>query len=403
VFIMGVSQGGVLFSVVQTGTGARWGRPIKRIAESFGLFLPFAYVALVFFLLFGLKLYPWHPGTIVAGGPVDLHPHSAQAISTKPLWLSPGFFMGRQILGVGLLLLLDIIYLRASFGPDLAFATKHFKAKDPSFQPPALWGLLGNSAGDPEAAVAKGLKTQMALMPLIGITYALVFSMVAFDLVMSLSPWWYSNMFGAWFFMSSFWIGLATLGVVSLLSRDWLGIGHLVTTKITHDLGKLVFAFTMFWAYTLFSQILPIWYAQMPEETDYLLVRMTLPEWSWLSRVVAVMCFLMPFTVLVSRGIKKMKWPFIGILSVILIGVFLERTLLVMPSVWYEPTFPWAQFFGVSLPIFFGFVGAFTLVVSRVLASVPPIVVSDPNLEPHPWDVHVHAWDGDAAQGHPAK
>jgi len=122
---------------------------------------------------------------------------------------------------------------------------------------------------------------------------------------------------------------------------------------------------------------------------------MTLPEWTWLSQTVAVMCFLMPFTVLVSRGIKKMKWPLVAILGVVLMGVFLERTLLVMPSIWMEDYFPIGLFLLVSLPIFAGFVGGFVFVTAKVLASVPPIPVSDPELGAHPWDVHVHAYEGD--------
>lgn len=392
VFILGVSQGGVLFSVILTGTEGRWGRSLKRIGEVFGLFLPIGYLALVLFLIGGLKLYPWHHDTMVAGGPVDLAPHTALALDVKAWWLSPGFFILRQLGAFALLIGLDLLYLRGSFGPDLTLAAKHLKAKDPSWQAPGWWSLLG--AG---ATVEAGQRMQNRLFVPIGMTYAFVFSFASFDLIMSLAPWWYANMFGAWFFASSFWIGLAALGITGLLSRDWLGIRHLVTPNVTHDLGKLTLAFTMFWAYTLFAQLLPIWYGNMPEETDFLLIRLTLPEWAWLSRTVGVLCFLMPFTVLVSRGIKKMKWPFISILSVILIGVFLERTMLVMPSVWFEARFPWEMFLLVSVPIWLGFLGGFTLLVSRVLAAVPPVPVSDPFLQPHPWDVHVHAWEGEAA------
>lgn len=395
VFIMGIAQGGVIFSVIMTGVHARWGRPLKRIAESFGLFLPFAYLALVLLMVFGLKVYPWHHATWAPGGAVALEPHSGLAISTKSWWLTPGFFAIRQIATVGLLFVLDFLYLRGSFGPDLVMAAQHLKAKDASWKAPGWWALLGYKEGALSSAVAKGKSTQGIFFPFIGITYAVVFSMVAFDMVMSLAPWWYSNMFGAWFFASSFWISLAALGIAALLTRDWLGIRHLITSAVTHDLGKLTLAFCMFWAYTLFAQILPIWYGNMPEETDFLLIRMTLPEWQGLSWMVAVMCFLMPFTVLVSRGIKKMKWPYMAILTVILTGMFLERTLLVMPSVWTEDYFPFMLFFLVSVPVGLGFVGAFVLVVSRVLASVPPIVVSDPELGAHPWDVHVHAYEGD--------
>ena len=91
-------------------------------------------------------------------------------------------------------------------------------------------------------------------------------------------------MFPAWIWMSSVWLAFATLGLVAMFTRDWLGLKGIVTTDVTHDLGKLLLAFCMFWAYTAYAQILPIWYANMPEETDYLLVRIMLPAWGWLAQ-----------------------------------------------------------------------------------------------------------------------
>ena len=135
----------------------------------------------------------------------------------------------------------------------------------------------------------------------------------------------------------------------------------------------------------------------MPEETDYLLVRMYLPEWSWLAKTVAVCCFIAPFTILLSRGIKKMRWPFAGICTLIMVGIFLERSLLVMPSVYFEDTFPLANFLIVNVGVFIGMLGLLTTIIGRVLASTPSITITDPLIEPHPWDVHVHSLD---ATGH---
>ena len=130
----------------------------------------------------------------------------------------------------------------------------------------------------------------------------------------------------------------------------------------------------------------------MPEETDFLLVRMYLPEWSWLAQTVGMTCFVAPFTILMSRGIKKMRWPFAGLCALIMIGVFLERTLLVLPSVHYgDPRTPMVIF--VCIGTWLGFMGLFVQVVSRALVAVPPLVVSDPHLDTHPWDVHIHALD----------
>lgn len=388
-YTLAISQGGVLFSVIQTATWGRWGRPLKRVAESFGFFLPVAWLLLVVFLIFGLKIYSWNPHTAVEGGPVALEPHSPTVYAAKPFWLSPNFFRLRLALGVGFLILLDFAYLRAAMRPDLHAAIARLGAKAPSW-----WtSFVGAPTGDLKAAVEASQNTQTRLFGFIAVTYALVMSMVAFDTLMSLSPWWASNMFGAWVFVSSYWMSVAMLGAVTMLGRDWLGLKNIVKPKHTHDLGKIMLAGTMFWAYTTFAQLLPIWYTDMPEETDYLLVRLFLPEWTWLSQLVAVTCFVAPFTILLSRGVKKMRWPFLGICSLILVGLFFERTLLVQPSIFHgDPRFH-PVFWFTCIGTWLGFLGLWIQVVGRALASIPPVVVTDPHFEDHPWDVHVHALD----------
>jgi hypothetical protein len=393
VFTLSMAQGGVIFSVVGTLTWAHWSRPLKRIAESFAFYLPFGYAALLFFLALGHNLYPWSPNTFVEGGPVEIHPHGpAVLFAAKPIWLSMPFFIGRQALGLLALFALDFVYLKFSLGPDMLKAKQRLGDKAPGW-----WSTFIGGQTDLNAAVAQGQAMQTNIAPFVAVGYALMFSLVAFDLIMSLHPWWYSNIFGGWFFSNSIWQTLAMIGVVAMFSRDWLGLGKFIKPKTTHDLGMMLLAFTMAYAYMLFAQILPIWYANMPEETDFLMVRMLLPEWGWMSRVVAVLCFLMPFTILLSRGIKKMRWPFAAICTVILVGVFFDRTLLVMPSVFKGSTFPIDLFLGTSIPVWLGFVGLFITVVSQVLARIPPLVVSDPRVEAHPWDVHVHSDDAHAA------
>ncbi|MBX2796122.1 MAG: hypothetical protein KTR31_00595 [Myxococcales bacterium] len=387
VYTLAIAQGGVVFAILMTGTWAQWGRPVKRIAETFGYYLPVGWVMLLIFLLFGLKIYAWHPQTILSTGPVSLAPHSAEAVASKELWLSPGFFVVRQLTFLLGLILLDALYLHASLKPDLVMAKGRLGAKAP-----AWWDRITGGSTDVATAVRESLQTQRFLTPLIGIAFALVFSFLAFDLIMSLSPWWFSNMFGGWTGVSSFWLALAVIGLVSMLGKDFLRLDGWIKSNVTHDIGKLMLAGCMFWAYTAFAQILPIWYTDMPEETDFLLIRMRLPEWEWLAQVVGVTCFIAPFTILLSRGIKKMRWPFAGICVLIMCGLFFERSLLVLPSIWFDD-FPRADLIFVSVGVWLGFLGLFTQVVGRALCSVPPLVVSDPYLEDHPWDVHVHSLD----------
>jgi len=388
IYLMAIAQGGVIFAVILSGTWANWGRPIKRIAEVLGLFMIPAYILLLIFLVGGTGIYVWHPSTIIEGGQVALGTHSPEAIATKEFWLNPLFFMARQAVAVGILLVLDLIYIRASLRPDMMLAKARLGNKAP-----AWWDTVIGGKTNLEEEIKNSQWLMEALVPVIAMGYALIFSLVAFDLVMSLSPWWYSNMFGGWMFASSVWLSLCVTGFVAMVTLDWLGLRKFIKPAVTHDLGKLMLAFCMFWAYTGFAQLLPIYYADMPEETDFLLVRLFLPQWAWLAKVVAVMCFIAPFTVLLSRGIKKMRWPFAGICFFIMCGLFMERSLLVFPSIYFGDHFPFMDFLFVNITMFIGFLGLLTAFVGRVLTQVPPLVLTDPQLGTHPWDVHVHSLD----------
>lgn len=391
----GVAQGGVLFSSIQTAIQGRWGRPLKRIAESFGLALPILYVLYVAFLLLGIKVFPWHPHTIT-GEPVALAPHSPTVFHAKEWWLDPTVFTVRHIVVLGAFVLLDLVYLRASLKPDLIAAAQSGGAT------PGWWRWITGGETDVAKAAAAGAHTQKRLAPVIALCYALVMSMVAFDLIMSLDPWWVSNMFGGWIFMSTLWMTLNFLGAFTLIGRDWLGLGSWVTTSTTHDLGRFILALCMFWAYTLYAQILPIYYTDVPEETGFLMVRLMLPQWNPLSKIVAILCFVAPFTILLSRGLKKMRWPFVAVNFLILFGLFLERSLLVLPSVWFGETVPWGMLFLVNLGLVAGTFGIVVLVAVRALSRMPALPVTDAFLETHPWDQHVHGLDGHGAHGHGA-
>ena len=102
-YTLAIAQGGVMFSVILSGTWGRWGRPVKRIGEAFAFYLPVGYLMLIVFLILGLKIYAWHPNNVL-GVEVDLAPHSAEAIPSKEFWLSPLSFVARQILALGLLI-----------------------------------------------------------------------------------------------------------------------------------------------------------------------------------------------------------------------------------------------------------------------------------------------------------
>lgn len=394
VWALGVCQGAFMFSIIMTATWGRWGRPLKRIAEAFFFVMPILYIVLIIFVFAGVGIYKWHPEPFAPIEHISLEPHNPGAWRSKPIWLTPMFFAGRQILAFGFLILLDFLYLRASLGPDMLMAKARLG------DVPGWWSSFMGTESDLQKAVDQGQNFQNRIYVPLAMSYALIYSLMAFDLIMSLEPWWYTNMFGGWVFVSCVWTGLCAIGLTAMLSRDWLHLGGFIRSKVTHDLGKLMLAACMFWAYTLFAQLLPIWYSNMPEETQFFLVRLggeggNLPAWTWMAQTVAILCFVTPFTILLSRGIKKMRWPFAAICSLILFGIFMERSLLVMPQVYpnVSDVFPMMDFIMVNVLVWLGFAGLVILVVSNVLARIPPLVISDPYLPEHPWDQHVHSLD----------
>jgi len=251
---------------------------------------------------------------------------------------------------------------------------------------PKFWGQYTDGWQGAEAEIERSTKSQARLGPVIAIAYAFVFSMIAVDIEMSLAPHWFANMFPAWYFASCFWSGLLGIGVVSLGARKWLGATNVFNRHTYHDLGKLCLAFCMFWGYTTFATYLAIWYGNMTEEIGFFLLRTELEPWATVSKAVLLLCFFMPFAMFASRGLKKIPAAFLTAATVALVGIWLCRYIVVMPSVWMESTLPLGI---IEIGMTMGFLGSFILVVFGFLSRVPPIAHTDPFMHPDPDHVHV--------------
>lgn len=367
----GMAQGAFMLTVAMSLVGARWGRSLKRFAEALGVAFPVMYaLLLVFFLVGGLDIYPW------------MH---EQMPAHKDIYLQPGFFVMRQAVGLGLLIVLSMMFIRNSLRADVGALASKLGDKAP-----ALWSrFTGGWQGD-EAEAKACLERQVNLSPFIALTYAMTFAVMAVDLEMSLAPHWFANMFPAWYSASAFWSGLVGIAILSLTTRKWLGVDQWVTPKVYHDLGKLTFGFTMFWGYTAFAQYLAIWYGNMTEEIGFILLRTELQPWESLYYVVVGLCFLVPFTTLLSRGLKKLPNAYLAITTLIAVGIFLERFWVVMPSVQHEADLVTPLIITAGMGV--GFLGLFALVTTWYLANTPVLPVQDPFLgpDPRPEFVHVH-------------
>jgi hypothetical protein len=147
---------------------------------------------------------------------------------------------------------------------------------------------------------------------------------------MSIDAHWYSTMFSVYNFAISFVTGLSVMMII-LQYLKIKGKMTLVSDEVTHDLGKFIFAFCVFWAYIFLSQWLLIWYTNLPEETVYFAARLQ-GDFRPLFFINLFMCFVAPFLVLMMRNAKRSPVVLIIAASIILIGHWVDMYLLIMPG-----------------------------------------------------------------------
>ncbi|OLC01812.1 MAG: hypothetical protein AUH45_10355 [Gemmatimonadetes bacterium 13_1_40CM_69_22] len=292
-FWTGLAQGLVVFAATQKLAKGHWSGLLIRFAESAAAFLV---VALVLFLGLALGrayIFSWlHEPRPDIGG-----------------WLTSRFFFPRTGLILAALVWLSWRFVRHDIAPDV----RELADGRPADR------LEGRDRIAREAA-----------MLIVG--YAFGYSLLAFDLMMSLAHKWVSNLFGAFYFMGSFLAALMLLAVLAVTLRRRMGLAQLISPKQLHDLGKLCFGFTVFWAYLMWAQFLVIWYGNLPEETYFIFYRLIGP-WRPVGVWVFLLVFVIPFVGLL--GVRPKKYPptFLAFALVSLAGIWLERYLEIVPSI----------------------------------------------------------------------
>ena len=240
-------------------------------------------------------------------------------------------------------------------------------------------GFSRRLIADWQGAVQEGLSSQRSqdrLAPALLIAYAWVFSLVAFDFVMALDPHWFSTLMGAYYFVGNLFMGIAFVTIVTVWGRDRLGLQDYIGPQQLHDIGKLLFGFSILWAYMVWSQYLVIWYGDLPEETEFVYHRMY-GAWAPVTWAVITLAFVAPFTVLLSRAVKTHSGGLTAIAVVALLGMWLERFLLVSPSLWHGDGVPLGI---VEILVTVGVLGLFASCYATFLETFPILPVSDPRL-----------------------
>ena len=180
-------------------------------------------------------------------------------------------------------------------------------------------------------------------------------------------------------FIGNIYIGWACLGLLTiLLVKSSKSFAETISTAQLWDTGKLTFGFCMIWGYFFFSQFLPQWYGNLPEETQWMILRTREFPWKGLGWLTFFMCFVIPFVLLISEDIKRAPKFLVPVLLCILCGVWLEKFMIIMPELSPDRipySFPEIV---LQLALFLGFASIYVLCLRWFLSRFPFLPVSHP-------------------------
>ena len=372
-FFTSISMGGVLFGVACWVVKAKWNWPMRRISQSFAAFLPISFVLLLPMVLFLREDYfPW----------IDMMATDV-LVAKKQAYLNIPFLIARNVAGVAMLFGLAVYFVYLAVRPDMGIA----KDSEEEDEQRRGWRekLMQDWRGQEQEEV-HSYHRMTTMAPLIVIVYAVVMTILVYDWVMTLEPHWYSTMLGPWFFMGAFWGGIAATALWSMYLRtQHKDFKNLIGIQQRHDLGKLVFAFTVFWGYLFFGQYIVIWYGKLPWEQAWI-VRRSGEVWGGYSLMTISMCFFIPFVGLLGRK-PKMKPALLSLFtSIILVGLWLERYGILAPSLHHEgdPIFTiWQPLIGLM------FLGLYLGAVRWFLTTFPAMQLWQPMVDPETLEAEI--------------
>jgi hypothetical protein len=346
-FLYWASLGGgaLIWSVIQRVARTAWSAPVNRLGHATLGLVAFVTVMLGA-LYFGRQYYlTWLRG----GAP------PAGGVGDRGVWLNVPSVYARDLGSMVVLLILAAAYVGTYRASDRAAAPVETA---------------------PEARRRKADRRLSSLGVILCAWFAITFTLIAFDQIMSLAPAWFSALFGAYFFAGALYEGIAALIIMALLLRRWLGIGGMIGTQQLQDLGNLMLAFAMIMTYFFFSQALVIWYGNLPLETSFVLPRIHYQPWQMLCWIIVWTAYLGTFSLLVIREMKENPRTLFAVAAFVLASMWLERYLLVIPSLQAKP--------GISpvlaLLISLGFGGVFVATAAAFLARCPAVSELDRRL-----------------------
>lgn len=356
-FFMGLAAGGCMIPVIFQIVRAVWSPPVFRIAQANSAFLPYAFILFLSTYFGRHYLFPW------ANSPMP----------GREWWMEPDFVYLRFAVLLGFLFYFIHRFVKMTLRGDIGLAQELSKSKT-RWQGWPYTYIANNWKGSAEEI--KVLQPKLSFnAPLLILIYVVVYSLFSFEMIMGMDNVWYSNMFGGFMFIGNIYLGWAALAFTVIIlkesNRDYASI---VTPQQLWDVGKLMLGFAVLWVYMFFSQFLPQWYGNLPEETQWMILRTREYPWKGLGWFTLSFGFILPFIFLLSRDIKKAPPVFATVCLITFIGIWCEKYLIVMPQL--SPS--GIPFSFLEVGIFFGFLGAYVLSITGFLSKYPFVPLSHP-------------------------
>lgn len=327
--------GGLFFAAIQHITKAGWSSSIRRYSEAMTAFIPYILVGGLILLLGAKSLFPWTHEDVI---------NSSSLIKAKTAYLNIPFLAVRIIV--------------------CALGWFAFK-----------WFIVGNSTSQDQSGDSQLTLKNVSLSIAFIVFFALSFSFFSVDLLMSLLPTWYSTIFGIYCFAGLFQATFAVLALTIIFMKRAGFVKGYITVEHLHDIVKFMKGFTVFWAYIAFSQFMLIWYANIPEETEYYIMR-SQNGWLVISFLLLIFRFIVPFIALLPRGLKRNENHVITVSVLVLVMQYLDIYWMVYPN--FNDGL--IKFGLLEIGLFLGFLGLFLFAMTSFFKKYSVVALKDPRL-----------------------
>lgn len=331
-FTLGLSLGSMAILMLQYLTGGDWGVVIRRVLESAMRTLPWLAAGFLPVALGVRALYVW------------ARPAAAEGLDFRTEYLNVPFFVARAVFYFAVWLVMAHLLDRWSREQDRGAALGWLKR---------LRRLSG-----------PGL-----------VVYAVTITFAAYDWLMSLNPEWYSTIFGLLVIAGQALSAVAFAILIAALLSTRAPMARVFRPRHFHDLGKLLLAFVMVWAYMSFSQLLIVWSGNLPQEIPFYLPRIE-SSWRWIGVLLIVLHFALPFALLLSRDLKRRAGLLAAIAGLVIVMRVIDLFWLVAPEFrrqgltidWFDPV------------TVVGLCGVWLALFLRELKARPMLPLRDPHL-----------------------